>query len=196
MENIERNGREKQADGGHVLVFCRLVLLFFAISFLGWLTETVYCFFVTGQYCDRGFLTMPFCTIYGCSILGVYAMVGTPRRGGLLLGRVRRSGVRLALYPIVSALIPTMAELLTGFFFHRFFGLRLWDYSTRPLNIGGYVCLPFSVIWGILITVFMSFLFPPLKRWICRLPRIPSILLAAGLGVAFLLDFTLKWFLI
>ena len=172
------------------------VILFFVISFLGWLVETAYCYAVAGQYCDRGFLTLPFCTIYGCSILAVYALLGTPRWGGLLLRKVTNRWARLALYFFMAALIPSVAELVTGFFFHHFFDLRLWDYSAKPLNIGGYICLPFAVIWGTLITVFMGFVFPRLARKIGQLPRRATYLLAGILSVAFLADFISKWFFI
>lgn len=38
---------------------------------------------------------------------------------------------------------------------------KWWDYSKRPLNIKGYVCLEFSVLWG-LACVFVVDVFQPL----------------------------------
>lgn len=58
------------------------VLIFLTISFIGWAMETVYCSLLNGKFCDRGFLTLPFCTIYGFSIMAIYLLIGTPQKGG------------------------------------------------------------------------------------------------------------------
>lgn len=34
-------------------------------------------------FSDRGFLSLPFCTIYGSSILAIYLIIGTPSKGRL-----------------------------------------------------------------------------------------------------------------
>ncbi|MBQ8345521.1 MAG: putative ABC transporter permease [Clostridia bacterium] len=155
MTSVQR----KRADRA-----CRLFLLAAAVSFLGWFGETVYAYLSSGRFCDRGFLTLPVCPIYGISVFALYWLLGLPQGGGVLLRRVR-GWQRLLIYVPLCFLIPTAAELVTGWTFHRLFGLRLWDYSGKLWNFGGYICLSFSVAWGILLPLGMAFLFPPLKRF-------------------------------
>ena len=175
--------------------FCTNTLLFLIVSFLGWAGETVYALVATGQLCDRGFLTLPFCPIYGFSVLLIYALLGTPQAGGWILRGVKKPLWRLSFYVFFSILIPTVAELITGWFFHRTFGILLWDYSSKPLNLGGYICLEFSLAWGVMIPLGMGLLFPRLRRWVKALPRKLAFLLSVGFSVLLCADLVLAWLL-
>jgi len=59
----------------------RYFILFMEMSFWGWAVETVFFLLCYGQLYDRGFMTLPFCTIYGCSFLLLYFLVGIPDEG-------------------------------------------------------------------------------------------------------------------
>lgn len=58
-------------------------------------------------------------------------------------------------------LFTSAIEYLTGWVLEKVFHDKWWDYSKRPLNIKGYVCLEFSVLWG-LACVFVVDVFQPL----------------------------------
>ena len=69
-----------------------------------------------------------------------------------------------ALLPLLfggSVLFTSAIEYLTGWVLEKVFHDKWWDYSKRPLNIKGYVCLEFSVLWGI-ACVFVVDVFQPL----------------------------------
>ena len=116
------------------LRFSYLAILFVLISFLGWCGETVYFVLRWDDFTDRGFLSLPLCTIYGCSILAIYLIIGTPTRGRLkpLFIRAKKltpvlrvpayAGLYI-LYFIAAALIPTVAEFVTALFFDKVFGI-------------------------------------------------------------------------
>lgn len=140
----------------------RYFILFMEISFLGWAVETVFFLFCYGEFHDRGFMTLPFCTIYGCSFLLLYFLIGTP---GERKSLPRRRGMHSALlYFLLCALIPTGLELLTGWFFQSVFGLRLWSYESYRFHFQGYICLEYALLWGVLIPPCMKYIFLPLKR--------------------------------
>ncbi len=170
------------------------ILIFFTVSFLGWVVETVYCSALVGHFCDRGFLTLPFCTIYGFSILAVYLLIGTPWGGGLMLGKCRNRVWRLVWYFLLTMAIPTVAELLTGLFFDKIIGIRLWDYFSFRFNFMGYICLEMSLAWGFLITGFMAFLFPLIKYLTEKLPASLKIIIATVLTFATCTDLTWCFF--
>ena len=200
MEAKEKKpDRRTQTDGiGSDLV--RLFLMFMLISFIGWCMETVYVLLRFGRLSDRGFLSMPFCPIYGFSILAIYLPIGTPQGGVLqpLFARAKReplparaaayAGLYL-LYFLAAALIPTAAEFLTGLFFDKLFGIRLWDYTDRPFNLLGYVCLPMSALWGLLITAAMAPLWTPLEKLLARIPQRAAKAVAFTLAALLLIDF-------
>lgn len=166
----------------------RYFILTALLSFLGWAFETVCFFVITGGYRDRGFMTLPFCPIYGCSLTIVYFALGTPDEGAGLLAGAKRRGVRYALYLAFAFLIPTAMEFIVGLFFDRALQIRLWDYSTRFWNIRGYVCLRNSFIWAGLIFLFMRFVFPFFKDLVGRLPKPAARALALVLLVLSLID--------
>ena len=170
------------------LRLCQDILVCLLISFLGWSVETLLCSLRDGAFCDRGFLNLPFCTIYGFSVLAIDALIGTPQEGGLLLRHCRPRRLRLLAYFLLAALIPTLAELATGAFFFRRFGLRLWDYSALRYNFRGYVCLEFSLLWGVLITAGMAWLYPRIRKAVSKIPRHLAGVMAIALALAVCID--------
>lgn len=166
----------------------RYFLLVALLSFLGWAFETVYIFLVKGIFSDRGFMSMPFCPIYGCSIVLTYLLLGTPDEGGLLFGKIENRGVRYPLYLLAGFVLSSAVELIVGLFFDRVMHKPLWDYSYRPYNLHGYICLRNSLIWAALLFVFIKFLFLPLKRLIGCLSTRWAGIFAWGLLLASILD--------
>ena len=59
-----------------------------------------------------------------------------------------------------------MLEFLTAFVLDTFFHFPLWSYSTWPLNFRGYICLPVTVIWGIMSLFVVYVSQPPTDRLI------------------------------
>ena len=133
------------------------------LSFLGWLWETIFSFFLRSPN-DRGFLLLPICPIYGFALILVYLLFGTPADMRLLGHPVLRSKpvLRYLSYFLAAALLSTAIELVTATFFQSMFGIKLWSYAFLP-----------SLFWGIAITVFMRFLFHPLFHAIGKIkPRL------------------------
>lgn len=165
-----------------------LALLFYFISFSGWCGETLLFLLLFGRFEDRGFLTLPLCTIYGACVLGVYLLFGTPR-GGKFAPLFRRADVlpfparfaaragAYALYALAAALLPTLAELAFGGLF-RLFGVRLWDYSYKRVHLFGLISPDQSLLWGALIALAMRFVWDPLLALARKVP--PRARLAAA----------------
>ena len=147
------------------------IVLFMMLSFGGWAVETFVCSLLAGSWCDRGLITLPFCTIYGFTVLGLYALLGTPQDGGIMLRGITVKPLRFLLYFIITASFTTLAELVTGWFFKNICGVSLWDYSGYRYHYKGYICLEFFLVWGTLFLIGMRYLFEPLKRLVAALPR-------------------------
>lgn len=170
--------------------FAAALFLFFLFSFLGWALEKLWFLFAYGVSVDRGFLTLPFCTVYGAALLVIRAVLGEPFRPAL---SYPMNILYFLGYAALAALIASAAELGTGLFFEHFFGVRLWAYYDCP-NLFGYVCLPASVGWGFLIPVALQAFWFPLER---RLAAAGGRLLRAAdgfLAAALIFDFFLTAF--
>ena len=113
----------------------QLLWIFFLYAFLGWCTEVSYAALRTGKFVNRGFLNGPVCPIYGCGVVVVLAGL-EPLKGNFVL-----------LF-LGSVVLTSALEWATGFVLEKLFRQRWRDYSDKPFNLGGYICLEFSVMWG------------------------------------------------
>ena len=129
---------------------------FLIYSFLGWCTEVIYAAVAEGRIVNRGFLNGPVCPIYGFGILAVFGTVNTG------LSRYGTSSLykNLLLIFLCGMALTTMIELFGGWALDKLFHARWWDYSDKPLNFHGYICLQFSLLWGIGIVLVVEVVHP------------------------------------
>ena len=66
------------------------------------------------------------------------------------LNQLTHFRIPVILQMILSAVIITGLEFVTGYIVNMRMGLNVWDYSGMPYNLYGQVCLAFSFIWMIL----------------------------------------------
>lgn len=75
--------------------------------------------------------------------------------GGICLRLLGAAGRRMETSPVLykclaGGAIITGVELLFGCVCNLWLHMGIWDYSRIPLNLGGQVCLLYSVLWGAL----------------------------------------------
>lgn len=76
----------------------------------------------------------------------------------------------LILY-VASIIVVTALEWITGFILEKLFHSKWWDYSYMPLNLNGYVCLLFSLIWGVACVIIVKWIHPLIFKGISFLPK-------------------------
>jgi uncharacterized membrane protein len=155
-----------------------MACIFFLYGFLGWCVEVIYAAVNQGEFVNRGFLFGPICPIYGIGMLAVI----------LALEPIRDN---LALLYFGSTLIATALELLMGVLSMWLFHTRLWDYSDQPFNLKGYVCLKFSLLWGIGALLIVDVLHPILMKPIELVPRWLGVPVLWALGAILVTDLAL-----
>lgn len=67
-----------------------------------------------------------------------------------LLNEVLPWNLSLISQMVISALIITTVELITGLIVNVWLNLNVWDYSSLPYNVAGQICLLFTNIWFLL----------------------------------------------
>lgn len=134
-----------------------ILLVFFIYGFLGWCTEVAFAAVKQKKFVNRGFLNGPLCPIYGIGVITVVVIL-EPYTGNLV-----------ALY-FLSALLVTALEWVTGILLEKIFHHKWWDYSEVPMNIGGYVCIPFSIIWGAACVVIVKCIHPLVYKLVSLIP--------------------------
>ena len=155
--------------------FYELVWIFIIYAFIGWCSEVSYAALDRGIFVNRGFLNGPYCPIYGCGVVIVVAAL-TPLKDNLL---ILFAG---------SFLLTSILEYITGFILEKVFHNKWWDYSNKPFNLHGYVCLKFSIYWGLACTFIMDVLHPIIYKGITMIPHILGVVLLSIIMAAFAVD--------
>ena len=152
-----------------------LILYFFVYGFLGWCTEVAFAACKERKFVNRGFLNGPICPIYGIGV-GIVVQFLTPYKENLVL-----------LY-IASVVMVTALEWVTGFILEKIFHNKWWDYSKMPLHLNGYVCLLFSLIWGVACVLIVDFIHPLIHKVLSWIPFPVGMTLIVVLSIVMFVD--------
>ena len=124
---------------------------FFIYSFLGWVVEVAFHAVTQGKFVNRGFLNGPVCPIYGVGMTVILLVLG-------------EWATKYWLVFLLGVAFPTLIELVTGWALEKFFHDKWWDYSSRKFNLKGYICLEFSLLWGLAVLLAVAVVHPAV-RW-------------------------------
>ena len=107
--------------------------------------ESAYMSFCNRKLTNRGFMTGPFCPIYGFGALaGFFLLKGFAEN--------------LLLLYVAGAVSATIFEYLVGRLMLKLFGEVWWDYHEKPFNYQGIICLESTVAWGFYAVIIIGFL--------------------------------------
>jgi len=165
---------------------------FLIYSFFGFLLEVGFAAAIEHPKRDRKcFYFLPLCPVYGLGAVAILQLPSFVQENLLLL--IPAGGI-----------VATVVEYLVGLWDEKVLGVRFWDYSGLPGSIEGRICLPFSVVWGLLSLPLAWGLHPLVTLWVEQIPQWlfwPVLVLTVWDGVysAFLLRTTgttdcLKWY--
>lgn len=152
------------------------LLYFFVYAFIGWMMEVGFNAVHSGRFINAGMLSGPWCPIYGfgaCSVI-------------LFLSDIAKSN-KLLLF-LGSMFIASVIEWITGFLLEKLLHRKWWDYSDRPFNLGGYICLEYSLLWGMCCFVLYEAVHPLIRRLVEFLPVRTAWILLFVLFFFFLVD--------
>ncbi|MEG2354223.1 MAG: putative ABC transporter permease [Clostridium sp.] len=125
---------------GFVLYF---LFNFFIYGFIGWIIENLYCYFKRGHFQKQGFLNSPFKPMYAFAMSSIIALYNMNTNTYFLL--------------LISILVPTIIEYITGIIMRNYFKKDYWDYSKVRYNFQGIICMRFSIYWSVLTFIGVKY---------------------------------------
>lgn len=156
-------------------MFIEYVLYFLIYGFLGWCCEVSFATLKTGKFVNRGFLNGPICSIYGFGMIIVLLVLTPVKENPFILF-------------LCSMILTTLLEFITGFILEKFFHKKWWDYSNEPFNIKGYVCVRFSVLWGLCCLLVVDIFHPLIEKIVSSISVNLSLIIIIICFVIYIVD--------
>ena len=151
------------------------VFYFLVFSVLGWAVEEAITSFEKKTIANVGYLNGPYCPIYGFSVAICYVI------SELIIDEWY---AQLIIFTVVVSLFV----FGTGVFLQKVLHFRLWNYSTMPLNIKGFITIPLSVMWGVVLTILVGNVLPLTDHLIEYIPNTVMYFIFAVAGSLLLID--------
>lgn len=142
-----------------------LLLFFLIYGFCGFLLESAFRSITEKRIIvSRGFLTNCFCPLYGiCGLVIIQIFT-------LSEIIINNRFASLFIATVVSIAAVTFLEYVTGRTLDRVFHHKMWDYGSMPYNLHSYVCLDFSLMWGIVAIILANIIHPVNEVAVYALP--------------------------
>lgn len=153
----------------------QLLWFFLLYSFIGWTIGTSVAAVREHRFIDVGFLFGPYCPAYG---FGAVAFA-------VFLPELRNHLFFLFLGGVILSSVITFS---TGFVLEKIFHRKWWDYSRKRFQFGGYVNLPYTIVWGLSAVICISFINPSLKELLALIPSNLGTIILIILYVVLCLD--------
>lgn len=139
------------------------ILYFF--SLIGFIIEsTVYK--INNSNRHSGIFYGPITMVYG---FGVLALILIKK---YFLDKLNcNKYLKIIIIYITSLITLTFIEYLGGNILNILFDIDMWNYTKKTFNIGKYICLELSLIWGLLGTIYILYLKDFLDKFINLIPK-------------------------
>lgn len=72
---------------------------------------------------------------------------------------------------IIFTILLTVIEFIGGFILKKLLNIELWNYNNKKYNIGKYISLDLSLIWGMFSILFIYIIHPFINKFIKKIPN-------------------------
>lgn len=152
--------------------------IFILYSLLGHLLEMVFqSFFIENP--NSGILFGPWTPVYGFGALIIILTYKTIFKK-LHLNKF----IEIVIAFITVSILLSFIEWLGGILIEKIFGIIFWDYSDQRFNLGRYISLEMTLLWGSASLICYYIVHPILYKLIVKIPKIVTYIFS----ILFLID--------
>lgn len=141
-----------------------LLWYFVIFSFFGWVASSFRSLLLEKKFSNNGFLTSPFCPMYGFSAVICYAALKPFENSKLILF-------------IGSTLILSALMVVVGVLVEKTLKFKPWDFSSSKFSIGNYITFPYALFLGLLGMLLVGLIIPVLRTAVEAIPFWVSLIL-------------------
>lgn len=141
-----------------------LLWYFVIFSFFGWVASSFRSLLLEKKFSNNGFLTSPFCPMYGFSAVICYTALKPFENSKLILF-------------IGSTLILSALMVVVGVLVEKTLKFKAWDFSSSKFSIGNYITFPYALFLGLLGMLLVGLIIPVLRTAVEAIPFWISLIL-------------------
>jgi uncharacterized membrane protein len=153
-----------------------LLWYFVIFSFFGWVASSFRSLLLEKKFSNNGFLTSPFCPMYGFSAVICYAALKPFENSKLILF-------------IGSTLILSALMVVVGVLVEKTLKFKPWDFSSSKFSIGNYITFPYALFLGLLGMLLVGLIIPVLRTAVEAIPFWVSLILVLCLCGIIVIDY-------
>lgn len=151
---------------------------FFIYSFLGYILELIVSK-INNKKVGSGMLYGPWTPVYG---IGAILVLITSK---FIFNTFNfNKYLEIIIFVITMMIILTILEWIGGILIEKIFHVVFWDYTDFKFNIGKYIALEVSFIWGIGSLLILCVIQPIINKFIFLIPTYITYILI----ILFLID--------
>lgn len=133
---------------------------------MGFLMEST-LYKIIGSRNQSGIFYGPYAFVYGFGALASILIYEFLEKKVTIKNKI----FKVIMYFVIFTIILSLIELIGGNILHLIFNVDLWNYSSHADSIGKYICITNCLIWGVLGTFNIYFIYPKLKQVFKKLPK-------------------------
>lgn len=141
-----------------------LLWYFVIFSFFGRVASSFRSLLLEKKFSNNGFLTSPFCPMYGFSAVICYTALKPFENSKLILF-------------IGSTLILSALMVVVGVLVEKTLKFKPWDFSSSKFSIGNYITFPYALFLGLLGMLLVGLIIPVLRTAVEAIPFWVSLIL-------------------
>lgn len=155
-----------------------LLNCFFIYSILGFIVEGIFTLIVSSHF-SSGILYGPWTPVYG------FGAILTLTIAKKIFKNINQSRfVKTLITFVILTIVLTIIEWIGGILIENLFHETLWNYKNYKYNIGKYISLEMSLVWGIVSILVIYFIKPLVDKLEKRVPKVITIILT----ILFIID--------
>lgn len=156
---------------------------FYITSIIGFIIES----FVYGNFGgSSGILFGPWTVVYGFGTIVILLIYKLSKK------ITKNKIIQAILIFILSIFALTLLEFIGGILIERIFNIVFWDYSDCKYNLGKYICLEMSLLWGLASLAFIYLFKPLVDKIIGFIPHFVVYVLTILITIDLIMTIVLK----
>ena len=145
---------------------------FLIYSILGFILETSLAILTKSNF-NSGIMFGPWTPIYGIGTVTILLLSYY-----FFMNLHMPRWIETIIVFIIVGIFLSCLELIGGILIEKSFDVVFWDYSDHKFNIGKYISLEMTLVWGVATVLFIYILNPIFEKLIHKIPFLLTIILS------------------